>query len=98
MNRAIFSEKRVDLLQLIIDLARVAASQQHKKIQRIIVELEFSFFRAPPDDLGRFLFPAASAGIEAIEYLHVCSLEQRLVKRATLVHFGGADQKRDLVT
>ena len=50
------------------------------------------------DDFACFLFPTGATRVEPIKNLHVCSFEQCLVKRATLVHFGGADQKRDLRT
>ena len=61
MHCAIFSQENVDLLQLVFDLTRIAASEQYEQIQRILIELEFPFFRATPDDLCRFLLPTGSA-------------------------------------
>ena len=89
---------RVDLLQLVLDLPRVAPSQQHKKIERIIVELKFSFFRMASDDFACFLFPTGATRVQPIKNLDLCAFDQRLVKPASLVHIGSADQKRDLGT
>src|SRR4030095_7979315 len=95
MYSAIFSQKDVDLLQFVLDLARVATGQQYEQIQRSVIELQFSLFRATPNDFGGFLLPAAPAGIEPIKNLHLRPFGQRLVKRATLVDLRCADQKYD---
>src|SRR5947208_1622583 len=70
MNCAVFSQKDIDLLQLVLDLPCVAAGEQHEQIERILIELEFFFFGAPPDNFGRFFLPATAAGIEPINNLN----------------------------
>ena len=96
MHCAVFSQKDIDLLQLVLDLPCVAAGEQHEQIERILIELEFSFFGAPPDNFGRFFLPATAAGIEPIKNLYLRSFDQRLVKPTPFVHFGSADQERKL--
>jgi hypothetical protein len=92
---AIFSKKSVDLFQFVLDLARLATSEQYKEIERILVELEFSLLCALLNYLGGFFFPSTSTGIEPVENLHLRSFEQRLIKRAAFVDLSRADQKRD---
>src|SRR5947207_11346917 len=96
MYSAIFSQKDVDLLQFVLDLTGVATGQQYEQVQCGVIELQFPLFRATPNDFGGFLLPATPAGIEPIKNLRLRQFEQRLVKRATLVHFSGADQKYDV--
>src|SRR6266481_1584710 len=97
-ERGTISRISVNLLQLVLDLTRVAARQQYKKIERVIIKLEFSFFRVPSNDLGCFFFPTSPTRVEPIKNLDLCAFDQRFVERAPLIHFGGADQKRDLGT
>ena len=61
IHSPLFTEKNVDLLQFVIDLSGIAASQQNKQIERVIVELQLSFLRFVANDLCRFLLPAAPA-------------------------------------
>src|SRR5206468_11569 len=90
---AFFAKENVDLFQLVLDLARVTASQQNEQIERIIIELQFPRLRTAANDFGRFFFPAAPAGVEPVKNLHLRSFNQRLIKRATLIHFDGTDQE-----
>src|ERR1700745_2131529 len=87
------AKKKVDFFTFIIELARVTARQQNEQIERIVIELQFLFLRAVTNDFGRFLFPATTAGVEPLENLDLRAFNQGLIKRAALVHFGGADQK-----
>ena len=98
MNCAIFFQENVDLLQLVLDLTRVASREQHKEVERVIIKLEFSFFRAPSNDFSRFLFPTGATRVDPVKNLQLCSFDQRLVEPAALVNFGGADQKCNLGT
>src|SRR4030095_1159761 len=95
MYSAIFSQKDVGLLQFVLDLAGVATGQQYEQIQRGVIKLQFSLFRATPNDFGGFLFPAAPAGIEPIKNLDLRPFGQRLVKRSTFINLSGADQECD---
>ena len=88
------AKEDVDLIQFILDLASVTARQQNEKIQRVIVELKFVPFRPPPDDFGRFFFPSAPTGIEAIENLQFGAFGERFVKRAPFIHRCGTQQER----
>src|SRR5438094_10664689 len=90
------TEEDFDFFQFVLDLTGVTAGKQNKQIERILVEAQLSFFRATSNDFDRFLFPAAPAGIEAIENLHLRPFHQRLIKRAPLVHVSGADQEDDV--
>src|SRR4029077_20463755 len=95
MNFAILSKKSVDLFQFIIDLSSIATSQQRKKIERIVIELEFSFFCALLNPLNSLFFPSASAGIEPVEDLHLRASKQRLIKRTAFIQVGRTDQEHD---
>src|SRR6266436_5182129 len=81
---AIFPQECVDLLQLVLDLARVAPRQQDKKIERVVLKLEFSFFRALSNDFSCFFFPTGASGVEPIKNLQLCSFNQQFVKPAPL--------------
>src|SRR5262249_1451293 len=74
-HNAVLSKKGVDLFQFVIDLSSVATSQQHKKIERIVVELEFSFLCVLLNYLKCFFFPSTSAGIEPVKNLHLRSFD-----------------------
>src|SRR5439155_2978177 len=91
LDFAFFAKEDVDLLQLVLDLARVAAGQQNEEIERVVIELQFPLLRAATNDFGRFLLPATTAGVEPIKNLHLRPFNQGLIKRAPLVHFRGAD-------
>src|SRR5207302_5802632 len=95
---AILAKESVELFQFVIDLARVAAGKQYEQIKRIRIELEFPFFRTLLNDFGCFFFPTGSARVEPVKDLDLCTFDQRLVKRTSLIHFGRADQKRNLGT
>src|SRR3984893_15926681 len=66
----IFPKVDVDLLQFVVDLARIAASEQDEQFQCVVVELQFSFGGARPNHFAGFFFPSAAAGIESIDHLH----------------------------
>ena len=85
----------VDLFQFIIDLARVAPSQQNEQIEGIIIELQFLFLRAVTNNLSRFLFPAGPRGVEPINHLQFRAPGQGFIKRAAFVHVDRADQEHD---
>ena len=77
---AFVAQIKIDLFQFVFDLARVAAGQQHEKIERFLVKLQAARFCPPPDDLGGFFFPAGSGRIEAIDHLQFGAFAERLVK------------------
>ena len=91
-------QKDVDLLQLIVDLAGVAASEQDEQIERVVLELQFALVRPVAGDLGHFYLPAVAGGIEPVENLHLGAFYERFVKRAPLVHVGCTDQECHLRT
>ena len=93
VTRRSWPKYRSIFLQLVLDLAGVPAGEQHEKIERFLVELQFSRFRTAPHDLRRFLFPARARRIEPIDHLHLGALGQRLVERTALVGFRRADQQ-----
>src|SRR5882762_9674561 len=95
MHFAILSKKSVDLFQFVIDLSSIATSQQHKKVERIVIELESSFFCALLDHLESFFFPSTTAGIEPVENLHLRASKQRLIKRTAFIQVGRTDQECD---
>ena len=82
---------KIDLLQFIVDLSRIATGEQHEEIKRVVLELQFSQLRFFPDDLGRLLFPAGARRIESIDYLHFGAFRERFVERPPLVRLGRAD-------
>src|SRR4029077_12151423 len=88
---AILPEERVNLFQLVIDLSRIASRQQNEQFKRSLIEFQFSLFCAAQNDLSCCFFPPGPRRIEPVEYLEFRAFRQRLVKRAPLVDFCGAD-------
>src|SRR5476651_579617 len=60
---------KIDLFQFVFDLTRIAAGQQHEKIERVLFKLQAARLCAPSDDLRSFFFPACSGRIEAVNHL-----------------------------
>ena len=94
VHRALGAEIEIDLLQLVLDLPRVAAGQENEEIERFLIELQPSLSRG----LSHERSVAASSqpdrdGIELVDDLQLGVFGERFVKRAALIHFRRADQK-----
>src|SRR5260370_6757450 len=81
IHLALFAKVDVDLFEFAVDLARVAAGEKDEDLERVVIELQLSLFRARLDHLGCFLFPAAATRIEFLENLQLGAFSQPLLNR-----------------
>ena len=60
----IVAQIQIDFFQFVLDLSRIAARQQHKKIERFLLKLQAAGLYAAPDDVRGFFFPAGTGRVE----------------------------------
>ena len=87
------AEIKIDLLELVCYLPRVATGQKNEERECLLIKLEPSLTRGFLHEVARCFFPAGAIRIQLVDHLRFRVLGERLVKRAALIDLRSADKK-----